>query len=358
MESPYPYQPGESPAEEIPRERREKSSRTVVVILVVLFLLSGLLNIVLFLAVVGMSVGSAAAGGLEKVLVEGPADAKEEVLLVRVEGVIVREGGFSGRTDARTYVKKRLDVVRKDPSRYKGVILLVNSPGGGVTESDEIYHEIRAFKKETGLPVVAYFRNVAASGGYYIAAACDRIVAHRTCITGSIGVIMTFLQAEELMKKVGVKANVILPERTPYKDIGSPFREMKEAERAILRKLVEEIYDRFVDVVAAGRKDLSRTDVLRLATGVIYSAADALRNKLVDRIGYFSDAVEEVRSLSGAGKVKVVELRERPGMIASLLGIAEHRRPLMWTPLEKIREVYNGQPMYLWVPGGMGEERP
>jgi protease-4 len=210
---------------------------------------------------------------------------------------------------------------------------------------------LKEYKQKTGKPVVAYFQNVAASGGYYISAACDEIIAHPTTITGSIGVIMTFIQAEDLMNKIGVKSNIIVSEKTPYKDIGSPFRKMKDTERAMLQKMVEEIYNRFVDIVTEGRRSLNREEVLELATGMIYSGTEALNRKLVDRVGSFEDAVQTVRKRAGSPDAKVVELRSRPGFIQSLLSSKSREVNLGLFSFSRFREYYNGQPLYLWLPG-------
>lgn len=331
-------------------DRKRRSLKTPLIIFIALFGMSAFLNIVFLITIGTMAIG-AADTGMAEILIDGEETEYEKILLLRVNGVIVREGGFSGGTDSRLYVKERLEHARDELSMYKGVLLLVNSPGGGVTESDEILTMIRAFRKETGKPVVAYFQNVAASGGYYIAAACDEIIAHPTTITGSIGVIMTFFQAEALMNKIGVKSNVIVSEKTPFKDIGSPFRQMKETEKAMLQKMVEEIYSRFVDVVAEGRKNLSREEVLELATGMVYSGTEAFNRKLVDRVGSFEDAAGAVRRLAKSPDAKIVELRSRPGLIRSILSSKSRDINLDPFSFSSLRERYNGLPMYLWFPG-------
>jgi len=330
--------------------KKRKSLKIPLIIFIVLFGMSAFLNIMFLITIGAMAIGAADTGMMET-LIDGDEMEYEKILLLRVNGVIVREGGFSGGTDSRLYVKKRLERVQKDLSMYKGILLVVNSPGGGVTESDEILTMIREFKKATGKPVVAYFQNVAASGGYYISAACDEIIAHPTTITGSIGVIMTFFQAEALMNKIGVTSNVIVSEKTPFKDIGSPFRQMKETERAMLQKMVEEIYSRFVDVVAEGRKNLSREEVVGLATGMIYSGTEAFNRKLVDRVGSFEDAAGAVRRLAKSPNAKIVELCSRPGLIRSFL--SSKSREVSFDPFSfsSFREQYNGLPLYLWLPG-------
>lgn len=342
----------EEPIQREREERRRRSLKTALIVIIVLFGMSVILNVIFILAVIGMAVGAGASetGMVETVIDEGqPGHGK--ILLIRIDGVIVRRGGFSGNTDSRMYIKKRLEAAQGAESEYRGVLLVVNSPGGGVTESDEILGLLKQFRKKTGKPVVAYFQNVAASGGYYISAGCDNIIAHPTAVTGSIGVIMTFIQAEALMDKIGVDTNVIVSSRTPFKDIGSPFRKMKDTERSMLQAMVEEIYGRFVDVVAEGRKTLTRKEVLDCATGMIYSGKEALKKKLVDNVGSFDTAAKTVRKLAGAPKAQIVELRSRQGLIQSLLSAQSKKVSIEVFSLEKLAQRYNGQPLYLWMPG-------
>ncbi|MBI4616961.1 MAG: signal peptide peptidase SppA [Planctomycetes bacterium] len=200
----------------------------------------------------------------------------------------------------------------------KGVILRVNSPGGGVTASDLIHREIVRFKEETKKPVVALLMDLAASGGYYVAAPCDRIVAHETTITGSIGVILSFYNLSGLGEKIGVKEVVIKSGRN--KDIGSMFREMTVEEQAILQGAIDKIYERFVTVVDDGREKLDRDQVLALADGRIYTGDEAQKNGLVDRIGYFAEAVEEVKGLAGIDDARIVTFRSQPSLADILSG--------------------------------------
>ena len=170
----------------------------------------------------------------------------------------------------------------------KGILLYIDSPGGTVYESDELYLKLMQYKKTTGRPVWAYFASQACSGGYYIAMAADQIYANRNCWTGSIGVIVSTINAEGLYEKIGIEEiNIASGEN---KAMGSMGQEMTEEQVAILQSLVDEAYDQFVEIVCSGRK-LDDATVRVLSDGRIYSAKQALNNGLIDGIGTYEDFV-------------------------------------------------------------------
>jgi len=200
-----------------------------------------------------------------------------------------------------------------DPA-IKAVVVSVNSPGGSVVASDEIYHALVKFDK----PVVIWMGEMAASGGYYISCGGDYVFAHPDTLTGSIGVISQFLNAEELMQKVGVDAVVITS--GPRKDIGSPFREMTEEEQALWKGIIDEVYEGFVELVAQAR-DLPVEQVRELADGSVYTGRQALELGLVDGVGTLDDAIAKAAELGGiAGKPQVIELRPAPNFFDLLYG--------------------------------------
>ncbi|MFH1707983.1 MAG: signal peptide peptidase SppA [Planctomycetota bacterium] len=326
--------------------------RIALILLVVMLAGSALLNFVLFLMLVGVTMlAGGPQGDFTEKLVAGSPDAARRILLIRVEGVIAR-GTERGSADLVASVRKRLAAAAEAEGRFAGILLLVNSPGGAVSASDEIHSLITRFKADTGKPVVAYFEDVAASGGYYVAAA-DRIVAQPTAITGSIGVIMSLMHIDGLMSKVGVASNVIISDKTPRKDIGSPYREMTDEERGLLKGIVETMFVRFVDIVDEGRTGLDRAAVERLATGMIYTGAEALANGLVDEVGYFDDAVTAARTAAGAPEAAVIELEADRGLLGSLLFGARGLLPpaAVRIPFAGLLETGGGQPLYLWLPG-------
>jgi len=240
-------------------------------------------------------------------------DDEQKVVLLRIDGEITGRGedGFLSSTPATTsQVRLVLDQARKDPD-VRAVLLRINSPGGGVTASDVIHHELARFRAETNKPIVAWFGDTAASGGYYVAMAADHIVAAPTCVTGSIGVIATFPNVEGLGEKIGVKVEAITS--GDFKDSGSMFRGMRPEERAYLQALIDGMYARFVDVVVAGRVSagLSREDVLKLADGRVYTGSEALGHRLVDSVGYLEDALDAAAKAAGLSEPMLVAYERR-----------------------------------------------
>jgi protease-4 len=196
----------------------------------------------------------------------------------------------------------------------KAIVVRVNSPGGSVVASDEIYHMLRKFDK----PVVIWMGDMAASGGYYIACGGDYVFAHPDTLTGSIGVISQFLNVEELMEKIGVDAMVITS--GPHKDLGSMFREMTEEERALWEEIIDETYDGFIELVAQAR-DLPLEDVRELADGSVYTGRQALELGLVDQVGTPDDAIAKAAELGGIeGELRVIELKPTPSFLETLYG--------------------------------------
>jgi protease-4 len=316
------------PAYPPPRDR--SVSFFVALFLGLLLLLSGALNVVLFV----FSIGGLASGlggspaddsGYEMVSVSGDAKARSKVLRVPVRGVIAEEAspilGAQGGTVSQ--VTRALKAAARDDS-IRGILLDIDSPGGGVTASDQIYRLLKTFRAEhPGVRVLALFGDVAASGGYYIAAAAEHIVARRTSITGSIGVIMNSYNFAEAAKKVGVEDVVIKSEHTPFKDILSPMRPMTGPEREILTSIVEEMYQQFVTVVDEGRPKLDRAQVQALADGRVYSAGQALQNGLVDELGDQAEALAWFEQQLGRGAVELLEYKRRPSLADVLLGRTE-----------------------------------
>ncbi len=236
----------------------------------------------------------------EEIIREGPMGAK--IAMVTLQGVIYGEQAES--------VYKQLQAARKD-RHVKAVIIQVNSPGGTISASDQIYEEIRKFRNKTNKPVIAFMQGVAASGGYYTSVACEKIIAEPTTITGSIGVISSYLVVQELLEdKLGILPVII--KSGEKKDWPSSFRRPEPSEIEYMEnKLIKPALDRFVNVVAEGRHaSLTITDVRHLADGSIFGAQEALDEKLIDKIGYIDEAIELVKSLAGIEKARVVRYRK------------------------------------------------
>ena len=228
---------------------------------------------------------------------DGLSPGGPRVAVVEIEGIIV---------DGSTAVRE-LREHSENPS-VKAVVLRVNSPGGVVAPTQEIFSAIQRVRKG-GKPVIASFGAVAASGGYYVATAADRIYANPGTLTGSIGVIMQMANIEGLLKKVGV--DYVVVKAGSYKDIGNFSRTMTPEERKILQALLDDVYSQFVDAVAEGR-GLDRKQVLAFADGRIYSGQQALALKMVDDLGGFEDAVEAAGKLANiSGRPKLIYPRKR-----------------------------------------------
>ncbi|GAB4145561.1 MAG: signal peptide peptidase SppA [Planctomycetota bacterium] len=331
----------------------------VAIFLAFLLLISGALNVLLFVA----SIGSFAASGLEAsaedggsyrlVHVGGDADAPARVLRIPIQGAI-SEGqnpllGASGGTVSR--VRRALRVAASDPD-IRGVLLAIDSPGGGVTDSDEIYREVRRFRAENpGKRVIASIGDMAASGGYYVALAAERILARRTSVTGSIGVIMSAWNFAEAAKNLGIEQIAIKSEHTPLKDVLSPTRAMTEAERSMLTGIVEELYEQFLDVVSEGRPGLQRERIEKLADGSIYTAKAALSNGLIDEIGDERDALSWFERKLG-GSVDLLEHRRLPSLREILFGVSAAAPPMLERTAARLISGTSGPRfLYYWQGG-------
>jgi len=220
----------------------------------------------------------------------------ERVGVVLIEGVI---------SDSSVIVDQIDEFANDDGIR--AVVLRIDSPGGGVAASQEICREVDELRKKK--KVVASMGSVAASGGYLIAAATDRIVANPGTITGSISAVMHFADIQELMKKVGVRSSVIKSGK--FKDIGSPARDMTAEERQLIQGIIDDIYDQFVRSISENRK-IPLDSIMKIADGRIFSGRQAYQLKLVDELGGLQDAVLIAGRLSGiAGKPEVIYAKKK-----------------------------------------------
>jgi len=299
--------------------------------------LSVMANIVLFmlLGVVAMFATGQRGVLTEEVVREGPA--RNKIAMITVQGII--HGGVAGD------VYRQLKEARKD-RHVKGIIVRVNSPGGTVSASDQIYNEICKFRKEEKKPVVAFMQGVAASGGYYTSVACEEIMAEPTTITGSIGVISWYLVVQELLEeKLGVLPVTI--KQGEKKDWPSSFRKPEDEEKQYLReKVLMPAYERFVEVVAEGRKaKLTLDDVRRLADGGIFGAQEAVEENLIDEIGYLDDAIKLAKTLAKIDKARVVEYR-KPFSLSDFMSY--RKTNLLKLDRATLYELSTPQILYLW----------
>ena len=244
---------------------------------------------------------------LEEVVVEeGSGD--EKILLIDIDGPISNRPkktlvGFQSETGMVDRIREILKKAEND-KKIKGILLRINSPGGTVTSSDIIYHEIKSFKERYNVKVYVSVVDVAASGGYYIAMAGDSIMAHPTSLVGSIGVLALKINLEGLMGKVGVEWEVV--KSSKKKDFMSPFRPLTKEERTLFQETIDSYYNRFVDVVVLNRSRLDARAVKILADGRVYNARQALEKYLVDSIGYLEDIVKLAKKELNQPGLKVV----------------------------------------------------
>ena len=266
-----------------------------------------ILGIVIFLVILGVIVAAAAAIGH---FFGGSKTAKDGQTLIgtgdslrfggsyiaelHVEGEISDGDNFSSSTAySHEWMLDTIEKLKND-SNNKGIILFVDTPGGSVYATDECYLALKDYKAVTGRPVYAYFGSMAASGGYYLSMASDKIIANKNCWTGSIGVTLsTIYDITGLMDKYGVKATTIHAGKN--KEMGAYTETLTDEQIAILQSLVDECYEDFVSIVAEGR-GLSVKATKQLADGSIYTARQALEKKLIDAIGSYDEAVEMMKA--------------------------------------------------------------
>lgn len=220
----------------------------------------------------------------------------DKIAVVEVRGVITESSG----------IIEEIHQYQEDEG-VKAIILRIDSPGGGVGPSQEIYREISKVKIKK--KVITSMGSVAASGGYYIACASDRIVANPGTITGSIGVLMEFTNIEELFKKIGIKGVVL--KSGEHKDIGSPFREMTPDEKKIVQDVIDNVHQQFIEAVVKGRK-MDREKVVQIADGRIMTGEQAKQLGLVDEMGNLQDAIDMTAKMVGiVGKPNVLYTKKK-----------------------------------------------
>ncbi|MGH7321271.1 MAG: signal peptide peptidase SppA [Candidatus Rokuibacteriota bacterium] len=274
----------------------------------------------------------------------------DKVLLVDLAGVLAEEPIFTLESRPQVpllaRVREELDKAADD-ERVRALVLRINSPGGTVTASDILYHEVARFKARRKVPVIASILDVGASGGYYVALAADRIIAHPTTVTGSIGVLMLTVNSGGLLEKLGVSANYI--KSGQLKDMGSPFRELTPEERAIFQDVIDRLYGRFVSLVARERR-LDETRVRAFADGRVHTAAEALSLGLVDRVGYLEDAIALAKETAGLREAKVVAYHRPRQYRATIYSGAE--TPLPGGSIADLTRLVTSGPrfLYLWWP--------
>jgi protease IV len=311
-------------------------------LVLVVFLISACANIQL-----GPSMGS-----LEETVLQG--EGPEKVLLIDMRGVInnQKDRALTGATTALGMVEWIREIIAKaeKDQDIKALLIKINSPGGTVTASDIILHELLIYKEKFSIPIYVHVMDLAASGGYYIALAGDEIVAHPTSLIGSIGVIAFKVNLENLMGKIGVDWEVV--KSGDKKDFMSPFRPFTDEERKLFQKTIDTFHNRFVSVIAENRSQLSIDEIKSLADGRVYDAEQAMKLKLIDRIGYISDTVEQIKHKLGYSDLQVIAYQREGGYKSNLYSLSPQPPAINLINLDLGLESYALNPyfMYLWMP--------
>ena len=262
---------------------------------------------------------------LEEEYVTGKHNEKSKIAVVNVRGVITSdEDSFDSHIAHSRQICLRIRRAASDPD-VKALIVNLNTPGGEVVASDEIYAEIKRFRRQTGKPAVAMMNTMAASGGYYVAAACHPIVANKLTFTGSIGVIVSTLNYRGLFEKIGLQSEVYTSGK--MKDMLNGGRIRTPEEIQIVQQLVRNTYNEFTRIVAESRKiPVEKIRMTEIGDGRIFDGEQALKLKLVDSLGYFRDAVEIAASKAKLqpGSYTVVRYKE-PFSFARLMSMLSAR---------------------------------
>ena len=316
---PFPPSPGAMPYPPMPpmmmpppRQGGGFAKGILVTLATTIFGASLLLNLYLIAALGVTRSESSAFEAVETPLVAGGGgDASQKVAIVKLEGVI---------TDASAKpLIQLLDHVQQDAA-VRALVLEINSPGGGVTASDEIYARVVRLKAEKKIPVYVSMGSLAASGGYYVSMAADKLYASETSITGSIGVILQRFDITEFAAKYGVKDGSIVSDGATYKESGSAFKPLTEDETAYFKSFLNDARDTFKARIKSGRPNLTTAKIDAAANGKVYSAKQALALGLIDNVGYLGDASADISKAAGLAKPLVVRVERQLSFAEKLLG--------------------------------------
>ena len=314
--------------QQVPRQRW-------ILVLLLFLMLSGslLLNLTQFAVSVGTS--DSGSGAIES-LHSGNPDSDQKIALLHIRGTIMPP--FTER------ILDTIDTIEEDKD-VKGVILVIDSPGGLVADSHQIYHRLKKLREARNLPMAVQMTRMAASGGYYVAMGAGpaaKIYAEPTTWTGSIGVIIPRYDVSQLASEWGVRSEPLTT--GPFKDSLSPFRELSEEERDVWEDIMDDSFNRFQNVIVEGRASLDQADVRQLATGRIFTADQAVENGLIDEVGFLEDAIQAVSAQSGLNNPRIVEYSHPMSFADLLLGTAEARQPV--DPLQELLESGVPRAMY------------
>ena len=313
--------------------------------LLFLFMLGGCIHVDVF----------SGKGKLQETIISG--EGSNKILLIDISGALStsKDTGIFSEPSLPARLKEELTKAEKDDD-IKAIILRINTPGGTVTSSDILYHELQEFKQNRKIPIITSIMDMGTSGGYYVAMASDYIFAHPSTITGSIGVIMLTLNGQGLLEKIGIEPTAIVS--GPKKSMGSPFRAMKDEERAIFQDVIDRLYARFLEVVKEGRPNLTMGKIRQLADGRIYTSDLAKSEGLIDQIGYLDDAIDHAKKEAELTEAQVVTYtRSSPDTHQNIYSRFEPPTvgPLGFPSLNAktiVGALQGGTPqmMYMWIP--------
>jgi protease-4 len=255
-------------------------------------------------------------GEIKEHVVEGKGRAK--IAVVDISGIISLTpfgiDRFSKGPPLVPRLKEELERIIKD-DKVVGVVARIDSPGGSVTASDILYHELRRMREKRKIPVVACIMDKGFSGGFYAALAADEIMAHPTSVLGGVGVISFKLTVAELLEKWGIEISTV--QSGPLKDFWSPLRQSRPEETALMQAITDRLHGRFLNLLTESRR-LSPEAQQAVATGRIFDADEAMAIGLIDRIGYLEDAVSRIRELAGVAEARVILYRREGGFAGNI----------------------------------------
>jgi protease-4 len=278
----------------------------------------------------------------------------DKIAIISIDGVIAdrRKGGWlrSGENPVSLFIEK-LDKAASDRS-VKAVILRLNSPGGTVAASDIMYHRLRQFRQQTGKPVIACILGMGCSGAYYIACACDGIIAQPSGVVGNIGTIFQTFSVAGTMEKIGVKAVTI--KSGELKDMASPLHDLSDEEQKVLQGIIKHLSEQFFAVVRNGRKTIDEKKMAELSDGRVFTAEQALEQGLIDKVGYLDDGIKWAKEMVGVKKSRVVIYNRPSSYMPNAYGVASANAdgigPLVNLELPDWLNSGGAQFLYLWQP--------
>ncbi len=316
------------------KKKAAKWVKRILMFFGIIFLFNIILGIILIALKGPLETALDNKGFTRTVIRDGSPDSV--IVVIPLSGVI-GASNYLGSSTGNQFLAK-LDILDYEKA-LKAVIILIDSPGGSATESDIIYNRL----KNLNVPKIALLGNIAASGGYYVAAGCDEIIAHPTTLTGSIGVIIQFPEISGLLENIGIEMLTI--KSGPHKDMLSPYRSPDSYELEMLQTAVDEIFFRFIESVSAGR-GMSIEEVKNIADGSVFSALTALEYDLIDAIGYMEDAIVAAEELSGAANCLVVMYNEKKGFF-DMIGLTQKENITPFSNLNNLFDVKG--PLFLYT---------